>query len=139
MSHLPKIQALFSAYAEKNVAAVRDVMSEDIEWTIPGHHPLSGTKRGIDEVLAFFDQLGKANFKAQPFAIAENGDYVIDHHRGWSDVAGGLDLTWCLVFRFENGKIREVTNFCADQHQADLFFWRVYQLKPLPHRLQGAQ
>jgi len=52
-------------------------MANDIAWTIPGHHPLAGTKRGIDEVLAF----------------------------------------------------------CADQHLADLFFWKVYQLKPIPARL----
>ncbi|MBA2676101.1 MAG: nuclear transport factor 2 family protein [Ramlibacter sp.] len=135
MSNLQKIQAFFTAYAAKNVAGVREVMASDISWTIPGHHPLAGTKRGIDEVLAFFDQLGKANFKAQPLVVAENGDYVIDHHRGWSEEAGGLDLTWCLVFRFEGGKIKEVVNFCADQHLADLFFWKVYQLKPIPDRL----
>lgn len=135
MSNLQKIQAFFTAYAAKNVAGVREVMAEDITWTIPGHHPLAGTKRGIEEVLAFFDQLSKANFKAQPLVISEQGDYVIDHHRGWSEEAGGLDLTWCLVFRFEGGKIKEVTNFCADQHLADLFFWKVYQLKPIPARL----
>lgn len=135
MSHLQKIQALFAAYAAKDVAAVRDVMADDIAWTIPGHHPLAGTKRGIEEVLAFFDQLARANFQAQPLVIAEHGDYVVDHHRGWSDQAGGLDLTWCLVFRFEDGRIQEVTNFCSDQHQADLFFWKVYALKPIPGRL----
>lgn len=135
MSNLQRIQAFFTAYAAKNVAGVREVMANDISWTIPGHHPLAGTKRGIDEVLAFFDQLGKANFKAQPLVVVESGDYVIDHHRGWSEEAGGLDLTWCLVFRFEGGKIKEVTNFCADQHLADLFFWKVYQLKPIPARL----
>lgn len=135
MSNLQKIQAFFAAYAAKNVAGVREVMADDIAWTIPGHHPLAGTKRGVDEVLAFFDQLGKANFKAQPLVVAENGDYVIDHHRGWSEEAGGLDLTWCLVFRFEGGKIKEVVNFCADQHLADLFFWKVYQLKTIPGRL----
>jgi ketosteroid isomerase-like protein len=135
MSNLQKIQAFFTAYAAKNVAGVREVMANDITWTIPGHHPLAGTKRGIDEVLAFFDQLGKANFKAQPLVVVENGDYVIDHHRGWSEEAGGLDLTWCLVFRFEGGKIKEVINFSADQHLADLFFWKVYQLKPIPGRL----
>ena len=135
MSKLQKIQAFFTAYAARNVGGIREVMASDIRWTIPGHHPLAGTKQGIDEVLAFFDQLGKANFKAQPLAVVENGDYVIDHHRGWSDVAGGLDLTWCLVFRFEAGKIKEVTNFCADQHLADLFFWKVYPLKPIPGRL----
>jgi uncharacterized protein len=135
MTNLQKIQAFFTAYAAKNVAGVREVMADDIAWTIPGHHPLAGTKRGVDEVLAFFDQLGKANFKAQPLVVAENGDYVVDHHRGWSEEAGGLDLTWCLVFRFEGGKIKEVVNFCADQHKADLFFWKVYQLKPIPGRL----
>lgn len=135
MSNLQKIQAFFAAYAAKDVAGVREVMAPDIRWTIPGHHPLAGTRRGIDEVLAFFDQLGKANFRAQPLVVAESGDYVIDHHRGWSDVAGGLDLTWCLVFRFDAGKIKEVVNFCADQHQADQFFWKVFPLKPIPGRL----
>lgn len=135
MTHLQKIQAFFAAYAAKNVAEVRAVMADDIAWTIPGHHALAGTKHGVEEVMAFFDQLAKANFKAQPMVIAEHGDYVIDHHRGWSEEAGGLDLTWCLVFRFEAGKIKEVTNFCSDQHQADLFFWKVYQLKTIPGRL----
>ncbi|MQA18093.1 nuclear transport factor 2 family protein [Rugamonas rivuli] len=135
MSNLQKIGALFEAYASKNVAAVSDVMAEDIVWRIPGHHPLAGEKRGIREVLAFFDQLGKAEFQAQPYAIAEQGDYVIDHHRGWSTAGSGLDLTWCLVFRFEHGKIKEVTNFCSDQHKADLFFHEHYRLKAIPDRL----
>lgn len=135
LSNLKNIQALFAAYAARDVAGVSAVMAPDIRWTIPGHHPLAGTRRGIDEVLAFFDQLGKANFKAQPLVVVESGEYVIDHHRGWSDAAGGLDLTWCLVFPFESGKIKEVVNFCADQHQADLFFWKVFPLKPIPGRL----
>ncbi|ELX09033.1 hypothetical protein Jab_2c10930 [Janthinobacterium sp. HH01] len=41
----------------------------------------------------------------------------------------------CLVFRFEHGKIEEVTNFCSDQHKADLFFHEHYRLKPIPERL----
>jgi len=135
VSNLPKIGALFEAYANNNVAAVRDVLAENIIWRIPGHHPLAGEKHGIKEVLAFFDQLAKAGFQAQPYAIAEHGDYVIDHHRGWSTHGSGLDLTWCLVFRFEEGRIKEVTNFCSDQHKADLFFHEVYRLKPIPERL----
>ena len=135
MSNLEKITAFFAAYSEKDVAKIRDVMAEDIVWRIPGHHPLAGPKQGIEEVLAFFDQLAKADFQAQPLVIAEQGDYVIDHHRGWSTQGNGLDLKWCLVFRFEDGKIKEVTNFCEDQHQADIFFYSLYPLKPIPERL----
>lgn len=137
MSHLDTIQAFFTAYANQDVAAVRDVMADDIVWRIPGHHPLAGPKTGVDEVLAFFDQLAKAGFQAEPKVIAEHGDYVVDHHRGWSTAGTGLDLTWCLVFRFEGGKIKEVTNFCEDQHQADLFFHSIFRLKPIPERLAG--
>jgi ketosteroid isomerase-like protein len=135
VSNLSKIQEFFAAYASKNVAAIRSVMADDIVWRIPGHHPLAGEKSGITEVLAFFDQLGKASFQAQPIVVVEQGDYVMDYHRGWSTVGLGLDLTWCLVFRFEGGKIKEVTNFCEDQHKADLFFHEIYKLKPIPERL----
>jgi uncharacterized protein len=135
MSNLDKIQALFAAYARKDVTAVQSVMADDIIWRIPGHHPLAGPKHGIEEVMALFDQLARADFKAQPLVIAESGDYVVDHHRGWSEVSPGLDLKWCLVFRFEGGKIKEVTNFCEDQHRADIFFNTVYAFKPLPDRL----
>lgn len=135
MSNLQVIQDFFAAYARQDVNAVRAVMAEDIAWTIPGHHPLSGTKRGIAEVLAFFDQLARADFKAQPLVIVEQGDYVIDHHRGWSEVGPGIDQTWCLVFRFEAGRIKDVVNFASDQHAADRFFWAAYPLKPIPERL----
>ena len=37
MSNLKKIEAFFAAYAQKNVAAIREVMADDITWFIPGH------------------------------------------------------------------------------------------------------
>lgn len=135
MTKLQIIQSLFKAYAEKDVGAVQVVMAEDIVWRIPGHHPLAGPKRGVPEVLAFFDQLALARFEAHPLVVAESGDYVVDHHRGWSSAGVGVDQTWCLVFRFEGGLIKEVTNFASDQHKADLFFWSVYRLAPIPARL----
>ena len=133
--NLQAIEDFFAAYASKDVARVREVLAPDITWFIPGHHPLSGTKHGVDEVLAFFDQLARAEFKAEPLAIAVSDDYVLDHHRGWSEVGDGLDVLWALAFHFENGRIKSVVNLCADQHKADLFFWSVYSLKPIPERL----
>lgn len=133
--NLQTIEDFFAAYAAKDIARAREVLAPDISWFIPGHHPLSGTKKGVDEVLAFFDQLAKAEVKAQPLAIAVDGDYVLDHHRGWSEVGRGLDVLWALAFKFEGGRIASVVNLCADQHKADEFFWSVYQLKPIPDRL----
>jgi hypothetical protein len=53
----PKIEAIdafFAAYASYDLDQMRKVLADDIEWTIPGHHPLSGIKRGVEEVAAFF-------------------------------------------------------------------------------------
>jgi len=37
--------------------------------SIPGHHPLAGTKRGRNEVAAFFRELGKSGFRAELIAL----------------------------------------------------------------------
>lgn len=129
------IERFFAAYGAKDVGAVREVLAPDVVWRIPGHHPLSGPKHGVDEVLAFFDQLAQADMKAEPYAQAVTDDYVLDFHRGWSDAGARMDTTWCLAFRFVGCRIQEVTNLCADQHAADAFFWSVYRLKPIPGRL----
>ncbi len=136
------VQAFYEAYAAGDVDRMkREVLSSDVTWAIPGHHPLSGVKRGAQEIAAYFAQLPKANFQAEPLVIAAEGDYVIDVHRGWGscqDVT--LDMHWVLVFRIEDGRIKEVENYAADQHAADLFFTRVWgeDLKPIPDRLRGA-
>src|SRR3712207_5356600 len=55
------IRGYYEAYAANDLAALRTkYFAPDIRWTIQGHHPLAGTKRGADEVLAFFAELAKA-------------------------------------------------------------------------------
>lgn len=73
MSNLQKINAFFSAYANKDVSAVGDVMAEDIVWRIPGHHPLTGEKKGIKEMLAFFDQLAKLDSRRSLWSLQGRG------------------------------------------------------------------
>ncbi|MGN9843164.1 nuclear transport factor 2 family protein [Nonomuraea sp. H19] len=130
------IRRYYAAYAKGDLDALREqFFAADIQWTIPGHHPLAGTKKGVDEVLAFFAELGRAGFRADPIALAADGDWVIDLHRGWSTSPEGLDITWALAFRIRQNRIVEAINFAGDQHAADAFFWRVYKLAKLPDRL----
>ena len=136
----PKIQVIerfFAAYAAHDRAGIATALAQDIRWTIPGRHPLSGTKRGIGEVLAFFDELGKAGFKAEPIFLGSNDSYVVDIHRGWSTaLEGKVDTLWALVWHFDGeGKVDEVTNLCGNQAQMDAFCWSNFTLAPLPDRL----
>jgi ketosteroid isomerase-like protein len=136
-SKIEAIERFFAAYAAYDLEGMRAVLTDDIEWTIPGHHPLSGTKRGIHEVVAFFTALGKAGFQADPLFLGANESYVVDIHRGWSTQGvGKVDTTWALVWHFNaEGKVDRVVNLSGDQHQMDAFIWANFALAPLPDRL----
>jgi len=131
------VQDFFKAYGEGDLEGIAAVMDDNVTWHIPGRHPLSGTKHGRDEVLAFFSELGVAGFKAEPIYFGADETHVVDIHRGWSNAEGkpNVDTTWALVYRIEGGKIVEATNLSADQDAANTFFWSQYQLAPVPERL----
>jgi uncharacterized protein len=122
------VQDFFEAYQRNDLEGIRQVLAEDVQWHIPGRHPLSGTKNGIDEVMNFFEELGKVGFKAEVMILAANDNYVIDAHRGWSNVTNGenVDLNWVLLYQIENNKINRVINFAGDQPLADEFFTKSY-------------
>lgn len=130
------VQRYYQAYASGDRNQIRSFFAPEIRWTIPGHHPLAGTKRGADEVLAFFDQLAKAKFQAEVLFLGGNDRYVVDVHRGWSNLdRDNVDQLWALLFQIEGDRIVEAINFPGDQHTADAFFWQHFPLKPIPDRL----
>ncbi|GAA4995970.1 nuclear transport factor 2 family protein [Actinopolymorpha pittospori] len=136
-SKIDAINKFFAAYATYDLEAMREVLTDDIEWTIPGHHALSGIKRGVEEVAAFFTQLAKAGFQADPLFLEANEEYVVDIHRGWTtEGVGKVDTTWALVWHFNTeGKVDRVINLSGDQHHMDAYVWDNYTLAPLPERL----
>jgi uncharacterized protein len=130
------VKRYYDAYGKGDLATVRQIFAPNIIWRIPGHHSLAGEHRGQDRVFAFFEQLAKAKFKADVLFLGGNDSYVVDVHRGYSNMErDNIDILWALLFRIQNNRIVEATNFPGDQHAADAFYWRVYPLKPLPDRL----
>ena len=123
--NLQTVVAFFQAYGKGDYEAIKKVVDKDVEWHIPGKHKLAGTKKGVDELVAFFNKLGKAGFKAQPMIFAANENYVIDAHRGWSTKAPNgenVDLNWILLYQIVDGKIKRVQNFSGDTYTSDKFF-----------------
>ena len=131
------VEKFFTAYADADADGIAAVLSQEITWTIPGHHPLAGTKRGISEVRAFFEQLSRAGFRAEPIFLGANEEYVVDIHRGWStEGVGKVDTTWALVWHFSpDGTVDRVVNLSGDQHGMDAFIWANFPLAQLPDRL----
>jgi ketosteroid isomerase-like protein len=133
MTHpnLVTIDKFFEAYGRRDMAALRQVLAGDVVWIFPGRNPASGTKTGIDQLLAFFDSMGaimgKSNVKAEKLINEANDDYVVECQHVWTDRPDGrnLDHFWCVLWKFENGKIASGRHFAADQYAVDEFFTRL--------------
>lgn len=123
------IHSFFAAYSTNDPEAIGKILADDIQWHIPGTHPLSGTKVGVKAVLEYFEQLNLGQFKAEPIVMGVNDNYVIDCHRNWSNLPGGDNLNnmSCLLWRIENDKIMEVHNFPENQQIVDVFFSKLYK------------
>src|SRR6266496_4291228 len=110
MAHpnLDLIKRFFEAYGKHDLNALRQVLAEDATWTFPGDHPLSGTKVGIGEVVAFFDAVGSimasSNVKAESLVTGANDVYAVEaqHISTNRDDGHNLDQYWCVLWTFEN-------------------------------------
>jgi ketosteroid isomerase-like protein len=114
-----------------------DVFAPDIEWALPGHHPLSGVKKGADEVIAFFGALLQSGVNVDNVSFGTIGDdRVVETHSGHGNVEGRDYLfPTCSVYTIRDGKIQHVQVYTADQHGVDDYFWKANALKTIPGRL----
>lgn len=113
------INKFFVAYSKHDLAVIREVMSDDIKWFFPGKHPLSGTKTGITEVVAFFDLMAdvmkKSFARAEKLVVGSNDEYVVESQHIWTTVEGiTTEHYWCVLWKFENGIIVEGKHFVAE-------------------------
>lgn len=138
---LATVQKMYECFNRGDMATIkREVFAPDLVWNLPGRHPLSGTKYGADEVLAFFEQLGRAGIRVDLIALDQFGeDTVVEVHRGHTDgkeINGAkLDALNCTHYKVVNDRIQQVQVYISDQHAVDTFFWAVYSLKPIPDRI----
>jgi ketosteroid isomerase-like protein len=126
--NLDLIDRFFAAYGSRDREALRQVLAENATWTFPGHHPLSGTKVGIDAIVAFFDSVGKimgsSNPNVEKLVLGVNQDYAVECQQIRTNRADGpnLDLQMCVLWSFEHGKIAAGRHLIADQDALDAFY-----------------
>jgi uncharacterized protein len=138
MAAMDVVSRMYECFNRADLDTIRnEIFAKDLVWRLPGRHPLSGEKRGADEVLAFFHQLNKAGVQVDLVNIAEwTDDIVVEVHRGHADLGDNkLDGVNCTHYHVRDGKIAEVQVYVSDQYALDDFFNKVYKYKPIPDRL----
>ncbi|RCJ19538.1 hypothetical protein A6770_05175 [Nostoc minutum NIES-26] len=129
------VERMYECFNRGDMNTIRnEIFAPDLVWRLPGHHPLSGTKNGADEVIAFFAELNRGGIQVDLINIDAWGeDTVVEVHRGHGESNGAvLDALNCTHYHIRDGKIADVQVYISDQHTVDQFFWAAYALKPIP-------
>jgi ketosteroid isomerase-like protein len=150
----PKGEAAMSAVANKELMqeifaaagnpdpAVRDrslfvaSLADDAKWVVTGQYSWSRTFAGKESILGDLHGHVRSLLVERARTIAHrfiaDGDRVVVEARGDNVTKAGVryDNDYCLVFRLENGKIKEVREYCDS-----VLTERTLGLFPEPHRL----
>jgi len=121
-----RLRDVFDAWAAGDIRPLLAAMGDDVVWTVSGHNSWAGSFAGKDAVRR--DLLGPlgAQFAdtytntASRF-VAEDDIVVVEAQGRVTTKAGPrYDNKYCFVFRFEDGRIREITEYMDTQLVAEV-------------------
>jgi ketosteroid isomerase-like protein len=91
-------------YAGGSSAAVRELLSPEVTWTVPGDSPIAGAYHGLEEVLGYFrrrrDLAGGTFRMHRRDVLTGDGDRIAALTDG-SATIGGVTLSWSTVGLYE--------------------------------------
>jgi ketosteroid isomerase-like protein len=116
----------YEAFGAGDMDTLRGLFADDAVWHLGGTGGLSGDKKGVDAILAYFGEL----FARSNGTIRVELDDLIggDHHTvGFQRVhaernAATMDQRAVLVFALKDGKVSEVHEFPEDTAKASDFW-----------------
>ncbi len=122
------VEKFFEAYGRHAMDDIKKVMSENVLWYFRGKHPYAGVKRGIPEVVSFFDTMGKIMGDSKPtiekVIVGENENHFFECSHITTNRMDGhnVDHHVSVVWTIEDGKITEGRHFFADPGAIDQYF-----------------
>jgi uncharacterized protein len=116
----------YEAFLGGDLAALSELLSDDIVWHAPGRNPLSGTFRGKDEVLgqlAKVMELSGGTFSLEIHDILADDEHAVVLVRATAERNGKrLDDTSVQVWHVADGKATEQWLHPWDLYAADEFW-----------------
>lgn len=120
------VRAIFAAFAHKEGFALRRLFAEDAVWTVPGGGVMGGVYRGREEIFRFLARLpketdGTYGSALRDVLVSESRAAALYRARG-TRAGRVLELDQVLLFRIEDGLVREVLALPSDPQAFDAFW-----------------
>lgn len=97
-------------YAGGPAEPLRAILTDDVEWHVPGDNAIAGDYHGVDAVLAYFARrrdLAARSFRMHPGEVlVGDGDHVAVMTDGTATI-GGSERRWSTVglYRVRGGRV----------------------------------
>ena len=116
----------YDAFAKADLAALSELIADDVTWHAMGLGPLSGTYHGRDEVLAFFGRLAEetaGTFRLEVHDVLANDAHtVVLCTMSASRGNKSIEIPVVNVTHVRDGKVTELWGATTDA-QASIDFW----------------
>ena len=112
------VQQVYTDAANRSGTTFYDNLADDACWIVTGQYSWSHRFEGRDAIMNGLMGHFRSLFAERPRTVAFNfiadGNYVAVEAHGDNVTKAGLryDNQYCMVFRIENGKIREIKEYC---------------------------
>jgi len=120
------VRRIFEAFARKEAFALRGLFADDAIWRVPGRGVMAGEYRGRDEIFRFLAHLPKET--GGTYGSALRDVLASDDRAAALYTARGrrrgreLELDQVLLFRIEDGVVREVLALPSDPDAFEEFW-----------------
>lgn len=120
------VRRMFDAFARKQGFALRDVFAADAVWVVPGRSVMAGTYRGRDAIFRFLTRLPKetsGTYGSRLVDVLASDERAAALYRATGARNGNtLDLDQVLLFRIEDGLVREVVALPSEPATFEAFW-----------------
>src|SRR3569833_750468 len=116
----------FDAWATGDIRPLHAAIADDVVWTASGHNSWAGSFAGKDSVRRdLLGPLGEqfdGTYTSTASRFVAEDDVVVVETRGRVATKAGprYDNEYCFVFRLEDGRIREITEYLDTQLVAEV-------------------
>jgi ketosteroid isomerase-like protein len=127
MSHYAEHTALgrrfHAALAAGDWTAIRGILTDDVQWVLPGNNTISGPAVGADAVVARAQAIAAYHVRFElTDVLVSRSDVALGLHNTAERNGVKLDERLATVCRVRDGKISSIETFLSDVEGMDAFF-----------------
>ena len=126
LNHPSKIdlaRQFHAALVARDWAAIRSLLTDEAEWTLPGNNAISGSARGADAVVERARKIAGYGLKFELLHILSSRTGVALHLHNTAERNGiKLDEYLATVLRIVGEKILAIETFLSDVDGMNAFF-----------------